>query len=51
MMMQIGVGDVFTYGKEHWMIMDIKENMFVCKNKQSGAVVEFNKDIVRKLMQ
>lgn len=49
--MKIGVGDSFTYDKEHWTISDVKENVFICRNKKTGAVVEFNKDTVRKLIQ
>ena len=47
MNIQIGVGDVFTYQKEHWIIIDVKEDKFICKNKDNGAVVEFNKETVR----
>lgn len=48
MTLQIGVGDSFTIKKEHWMIVDVKENKFICKNKETGAVVEFDKDTVKK---
>lgn len=51
MILQIGVGDAFTYKKEHWVIIDVKDNKFVCKNKDSGAVVKFDKDIVRGLIK
>lgn len=47
----IGVGDSFTYNKEHWVITDVKKNVFVCKNKDNNAVVEFNKDVVHKLIK
>jgi hypothetical protein len=50
MTIQVGVGDSFTNNKEHWVITDVKEKVFVCKNKQTGAIVEFDKNIVRKLM-
>ena len=51
MTIQIGVGDAFTYNKEHWVVTDVKENKFICKNKDNGAVVEFDKDTVRKLIK
>ena len=51
MTIQIGVGDAFTYNKEHWVVTDVKEKKFVCKNKATGAVVEFEKDTVRKLVK
>ena len=51
MMTQIGIGDSFTYNKEHWIISDVKENVFICRNKKSGAIVEFNKDTVRKIIK
>jgi hypothetical protein len=49
--MQIGIGEAFTYNKEHWMIVDVKEGMFVCKNKRTGAVVEFDREKVKKLIK
>ena len=49
--MNIGIGDSFTYQREHWMIVDIKEDSFVCKNKKTCAVVEFNKNVVKKLIE
>lgn len=51
MTIQIGVGDAFTYMKEHWVITDVKEGKFVCKNKDTCAVVEFDKETVRKLIK
>ena len=48
MTIQIGVGDSFTYQREHWQIIDVKDNVFVCKNKINGAVVEFNKATVKE---
>lgn len=51
MIIQIGVGDNFTYNKEHWVIIDVKENKFICKNKITGAVVEFSKETVKKLIK
>ena len=51
MTLQIGVGDVFTYKKDHWMIVDVKEDKYVCKNKDNGAVVEFDKSVVKKLVE
>ncbi len=51
MTLQIGVGDVFTYKKEHWTIIDVKSNTFVCKNKDTGATVEFDKSVVRGLIK
>jgi len=48
--MQIGVGDVFTYNRQHWVITDVRDGRFVCKNKGTGAVVEFNKELVKKLV-
>ena len=47
----IGVGESFTYNKEHWMITNVKDNVFVCKNKNTGATVEFDKETVKKLMK
>ena len=51
MTIQIGIGDTFTRNREHWYITDVKENKFICKNKETGAVVEFDKDTVRKLIK
>lgn len=51
MILQIGIGDSFTYKREHWVITNVKEDKFICKNKDTGAVVEFNKDAVRKLIK
>ena len=50
MELHVGVGDSFTKNKGHWVIIDVREGQFVCKNKETGAVVNFNKDIVRKLI-
>lgn len=50
MVLQIGVGDTFTFKKEHWVIVDVKDKVFVCKNKDTGAVVEFSKATVRDLI-
>ena len=50
MTVQVGVGDTFTHNSEHWVIIDVKDKVFVCKNKDTGAVVEFEKSIVRKLI-
>ena len=51
MTIQIGIGDTFTRNKEHWFIVDVKENKFVCKNKETGAVVEFDKETVKKYIK
>ena len=51
MEVHIGVGDAFTYQREHWMIIDIKGNDIICKNKDNGAVVVFSKDTVKKLIK
>lgn len=51
MVIQIGVGDTFTYKREHWTIVDVKETKFVCKNKDTGATVEFDKSTVRNLIK
>ncbi len=45
-LMHIGIGDSFTINKEHWIIISIKDNEYTCKNKISGAVVKFNKDVL-----
>ena len=50
MVVQVGVGDTFTYKKEHWVIVDVKDKVFVCKNKDTGAVAEFDKALVRKFV-
>lgn len=50
MKVQIGIGDSFKHNKEFWMIMNIKDDKFVCKNKNTGAVVEFNKEIVKSII-
>lgn len=50
MTLQIGVGDSFTFKKEHWVIIDVKEKVFVCKNRNTGATVEFPKTTVRSLI-
>ena len=50
LLMHVGVGDTFTYKKEHWMIIDVRANVYVCKNKDTSAVVEFEKDIVNKII-
>ena len=46
--MLIGVGDTFTAKKEHWVVTDVRGDVFVCKNRDSGAVVEFNKETIKK---
>jgi len=51
MMMQIGIGDSFTYQREHWIITDVREDKFICKNKETGAVVEFDKETIRKYIK
>lgn len=51
MTIQIGIGDSFTYQREHWQIINVKNDVFVCKNKVNGAVVEFNKETVRKYIK
>ena len=51
MMMQIGVGDSFTYKREHWIIIDVREDKFKCKNKETGVIIEFNKEIIKKLIK
>lgn len=51
MMMQIGVGDSFTYKREHWIIIDVREDKFKCKNKETGVITEFNKEIIKKLIK
>ena len=38
--MNIGIGDSFTYKRNHWMVIDVKNEKFICKNKGNGAVVE-----------
>ena len=45
----IGVGDQFAYNKQHWMIIDIKGDKVVCKNKATAAVVEFYKEEIEEL--
>lgn len=50
-MIQIGIGDSFIRNREHWYITDVKENKFICKNKETGAVVEFDKEIVKKYIK
>ena len=49
--MGIGVGDVFTLKKEHWMIMNIKGDIFICKNKNTGIIMEFNKKTIKDLIK
>ena len=49
--MKIGVGDVFTLRKEHWLVIDVKEDVFICRNKNTGAVVEFNKETIKDLIK
>jgi len=49
-MIQIGIGDSFTYQREHWLIINVKNDVFVCKNKVNGAVVEFSKDAIKKII-
>ena len=51
MTIQIGIGDSFTRNREHWYITDVKENKFICKNKETGAVVEFDKETVIKYIK
>ena len=51
MTIQIGVGDTFTYQREHWVITDVKNDVFICKNKDNGAVVEFSKETVKSLIK
>lgn len=46
----IGIGDSFTYKREHWVIVDIRADEFVCKNKDTGAVVKFGKDVIKKII-
>lgn len=50
MTMQIGVGDVFTQKKEHWIIVDVHGDVFVCKNRNTGATVEFDKETVKSII-
>lgn len=50
MILQIGVGDSFTFKKEHWVIIDVKEKVFVCKNRNTGVTAEFPKTTVRGLI-
>ena len=49
--MKIGVGDVFTLKKEHWSVIDVKGDIFICKNKNTGAVAEFNKETIKDLIK
>ena len=51
MTIQIGVGDSFAYNKEHWIVTDVKGNVLICRNKKSGAIVEFDKEDIRKLIK
>lgn len=51
MAVHVGVGDVFTKQKEHWIVVDVKGDKFVCKNKDNGVVVEFDKETVKKLVE
>lgn len=51
MTIQIGIGDAFTRNREHWVVTDVKENKFICKNKETGAVVEFDKETVKKYIK
>ena len=49
-LMHIGIGDSFTYKREHWVIVDVRVDEFVCKNKDTGAVVKFGKDVIKKII-
>lgn len=49
--MQVGIGDTFVFNKEHWVVTDVKQDKFVCRNKDTGAVVEFEKNIVKPLVK
>lgn len=49
--MNIGIGDSFTYKRNHWMVIDVKNEKFICKNKGNGAVVEFDKETVKNLIK
>ena len=46
----IGIGDSFTYKREHWIVADIRGNEYVCENKDTGAVVKFSKDVINKII-
>ena len=46
----IGIGDSFTYKREHWVIVDVRADEFVCKNKDTGAMVKFGKDVIKKII-
>ncbi len=49
--LHIGVGDSFTYKKEHWMIIDVRSGEYVCRNKITGAVVKFEKNIIDSVIK
>ena len=46
MSLLIGLGDAFTHNKQHWVVVDIKGNDIICKNKVTGAVVTFSKETI-----
>ena len=50
MTIQIGVGDVFTHKKEHWVIVDVRDDVFVCKNRNTGAIADFDKETVKNII-
>lgn len=47
----IGIGDTFKFNSEHWVIIDLRKDKAVCKNKDTGAVVEFDKELVKPLVK
>ena len=48
---RIGIGDSFTCDRNHWEIINVKEGKFICRNKNTGAVVEFSKEAIEYLMK